>query len=85
MKPFASILRRVDVTRAHRRVSRLRLERSDSVGGCILADEDVFEERADSVDARHVSAISNIELTDSEIRWLHEATGELLAHMEDNK
>lgn len=60
---------------------RLRLELVD--GRAILADETVWHEQVNNPDANHYETHELIELpTIDLVRWLHQATGELLSTME---
>lgn len=60
---------------------RLRLSR-DPDENAELVEETVWPEQVHNPDANHVKPIEIICLTTQNVRWLHEATGELLAEME---
>lgn len=61
---------------------RLRLDWDSDFGNAILADENTLPEHVDDPDARHVVTLATMQLTRECVRWLHEATGELLAMMD---
>lgn len=60
---------------------RLRLSRDpDEIAE--LVEETTLPERVMNHDANRVERHERISLTTENVRWLHEATGELLAEME---
>jgi hypothetical protein len=63
---------------------RLRLEQMSGVDGCLaLACESVHPEQIDNPDAHHYVTHELIDMRIEHLRWLHQATGELLAEIDD--
>lgn len=63
--------------------ARLRLDYDPDFGNAILADENTLPEESNNPDTNRIETLASMQLTTACVRWLHEASGELLAQMED--
>lgn len=64
--------------------ARLRLDYEPNFGNAILADENTLPEEVENPDCNRIETLASMQLTTACVRWLHEATGELLARMQEN-
>lgn len=65
--------------------ARLRLEHDSAWGLAVLYDENVDPEHMDLAETEWQRPLASVQMTEDDARWLHEATGELLAEIADRK